>query len=310
MKDEGLSLIPSAILRTSRKRSRCCTSLLVYSVAAVALVRPVNSFLAVSKSPTSLTSLQAFRSLVTDRVEPLVPKPSSNKQRREVVTATKRSKVETALDGVDAQMLELLSEQFLYPDSDSKAFDMVTKNTRPKGRPELVPGAMKFETMIRFQEQKGAVSGAHDRYSESMPDRRSENLSNDHTPMQARKDVKPRGSASFSASDALPEEGEGNHRRKVDIKNLPRREESSEKIPAPKKVLKGRAKANNLELQKYYRTELLNAQEEYSLGMRIQLMVKCEEVHEGLATELMRLPTIKEWAEACGYVLVTPYGSS
>jgi hypothetical protein len=66
------------------------------------------------------------------------------------------------------------------------------------------------------------------------------------------------------------------------------------------KVGRGRSKLNNLELQKYYQTELLSADEEYDLGIKIQLMTKCEQVHEGLALQFMRLPTLEEWAKACG----------
>jgi len=56
-------------------------------------------------------------------------------------------------------------------------------------------------------------------------------------------------------------------------------------------------------LQKYYRTELLSAHEEYELGMKVQFMMKSEEVHEGLHLKLIRLPSITEWAAACGFVL-------
>ena len=55
-----------------------------------------------------------------------------------------------------------------------------------------------------------------------------------------------------------------------------------------------------LNLQKYYRTELLTAQEEYSLGMKVNFLVKCEQVHEGLALHIGRIPLMQEWAEACG----------
>ena len=54
-------------------------------------------------------------------------------------------------------------------------------------------------------------------------------------------------------------------------------------------------------LQRYYKTELLTAEEEYMLGMRVRLMVKCEAVHEGLSLALERAPTLEEWAAACGY---------
>ena len=90
-------------------------------------------------------------------------------------------------------------------------------------------------------------------------------------------------------------------RRKRVVKNLPQRKSNNKnKVTKSHRQLKGRAKVNNLELQKYYRTELLTAQEEYELGVKVQLMVKCEQVHEGLALQYMRLPTFHEWAEACG----------
>jgi RNA polymerase sigma factor (sigma-70 family) len=52
---------------------------------------------------------------------------------------------------------------------------------------------------------------------------------------------------------------------------------------------------------RYYKTELLTAKEEYSLGMKVKFMIKCEAVHEGLSLELDRQPTIAEWAAACGF---------
>jgi hypothetical protein len=64
----------------------------------------------------------------------------------------------------------------------------------------------------------------------------------------------------------------------------------------------GGGEFNNLELRKYYATPLLTPQEEYDLGQKIQMMIACEQVHEGLSIDLSRLPTIQEWAKACGYV--------
>ena len=54
-------------------------------------------------------------------------------------------------------------------------------------------------------------------------------------------------------------------------------------------------------LQRYYKTELLTSEEEYVLGMRVKLMVQCEAVHEGLRLCLERVPSLEEWANACGY---------
>jgi hypothetical protein len=58
---------------------------------------------------------------------------------------------------------------------------------------------------------------------------------------------------------------------------------------------------DSLNLNRYYRTELLTASEEYSLGMKVKFVVKCEAVHEGLAIHIGQNPTIAEWAKACGF---------
>lgn len=292
--------------RQSRKRSRCSTSLLLFAAAATTLLHPVGAFVVGTKRPAiSSTALEGGRSAVSEIVKPLTPMSANNKKRRdEAVKAMKRTKVETALDGVDAQMLELLSEHFLYPDKRPPQTNTKVAS-KPRGRPDFVPGAMKFETMLRFQEQQGVMGMARD-LDPYVGDTRSKDPWTDEKigimPASNRKPTKVKGSSAAVAEDALPEAPSRTKRRKPVVKNLPQRKDASEEAPAPMQQSNGRTKANNLELQKYYRTELLSADEEYALGMKVQLMVKCEQVHEGLAAELMRLPTIEEWAAACGYV--------
>lgn len=63
----------------------------------------------------------------------------------------------------------------------------------------------------------------------------------------------------------------------------------------------GKVTNDSLNLNRYYKTELLKAKEEYSLGMKVKFMVKCQAVHEGLTLQLDRMPTIAEWAAACGF---------
>lgn len=63
----------------------------------------------------------------------------------------------------------------------------------------------------------------------------------------------------------------------------------------------GKVPNDSLNLNRYYKTELLKAKEEYSLGMKVKFMVKCQAVHEGLTLQLDRMPTIAEWAAACGF---------
>jgi len=104
-------------------------------------------------------------------------------------------------------------------------------------------------------------------------------------------------------------------RRRV-VKQLPksRRDEDGNLLPGatisrlsskskgqPDPVYSGRGSPDSLNLNRYYTTELLTAKEEYSLGMKVKFMVKCEAVHEGLTLELGRSPTIAEWAAACGF---------
>ncbi len=262
-------------------------------------MHPVNSFFVLPKASFG-TLLEVARSAVTETVLPLTPKTAtSSKRREEAVKAMKRTKVENALDGVDAQMLELLSDQFLYPDTQSP---LQYKPIKPRGRPDFVPGAMKLETMIKFQEQGGMMGVTRDLSTEASDDQSWDESPPDSISAPTRKASKVRGSSllSLGSQDDLPDILVENKPRKRVVKNLPQRKDQSEEASMPVQTLKGRAKANNLELQKYYRTQLLTADEEYSLGIQIQLMIKCEQVHEGLAIELMRLPSIEEWAHACG----------
>eukprot|EP00523_Entomoneis_sp_CCMP467_P004993 CAMPEP_0168762176 /NCGR_PEP_ID=MMETSP0724-20121128/23706_1 /TAXON_ID=265536 /ORGANISM="Amphiprora sp., Strain CCMP467" /LENGTH=663 /DNA_ID=CAMNT_0008811327 /DNA_START=27 /DNA_END=2016 /DNA_ORIENTATION=+ len=60
-------------------------------------------------------------------------------------------------------------------------------------------------------------------------------------------------------------------------------------------------KLSGQDIRRYYKTDLLTLEEEYTLGSQIQFMIACEDVHEGLSIRLQRLPTFGEWAAACGY---------
>lgn len=87
-------------------------------------------------------------------------------------------------------------------------------------------------------------------------------------------------------------------RRDDDGNLLP--QENSDSVTA-KSDSKGNTLSDAVNLNMYYRTELLSAKEEYSCGMKVKFMMKCEAVHEGLSNALVRIPTIAEWAAACGF---------
>jgi hypothetical protein len=162
---------------------------------------------------------------------------------------------------------------------------------------------MNYDTMLKFRErqeflhmidQRKLSSVASTFNGESVTGGTSDHddaISTTTTTASASKGVK--GARNNS------EEEEKKKRKRV-VKSLPEPRSEAEKAKDAKRAPKKRTKGSNLELHKYYRTELLSADEEYSLGMKVQFMMKCEQVHEGLSTHLMRLPTIKEWAEACG----------
>ncbi|KAL7515646.1 hypothetical protein ACHAXN_013301 [Cyclotella atomus] len=98
-----------------------------------------------------------------------------------------------------------------------------------------------------------------------------------------------------------------NSQRRRVVKQLPksrRDEDGNLEDQNTVQVIPGDSKgtlSDALNLNLYYRTELLTAREEYSLGMKVKFMVKCEAVHEGLSNALGRTPTIAEWAAACGF---------
>jgi hypothetical protein len=208
-------------------------------------------------------------------VQPVQPRRyTSHKQRQEAVKA------------MDAKMLELLSEQFLYPSPQhQQRQQQQQQRDRPRGRPESVPGAMGYEATLRFRQENEGLLLSPIQQQQQQPYASPPSMSPTiKEPKKKQNHV--RGSAK--------EEGVEKKRKKV-VKNLP-----EPRIRSDEEESKRRWNDKSVDLQKYYRTELLTAKEEYSLGMKIHFMMRCEEVHEGLAARLMRLPTMEEWAHACG----------
>ena len=190
--------------------------------------------------------------------------------------------MDTAIRGTDPEVLELIENAA----------------NRPKGRPAFVPGAMTFETAIRFREQQEALS----EYAKSEQEALSEKELEAVEPFkEALIKGQKKGPSVGEAADSLPTTSAAPKPRKKVEKSLPSPRKEGTSLQQSKKHM------NTMELQKYYRTDLLTADEEYSLGMQIQFMMKCEDVHEGLSNKLDRLPTMEEWANACGYTEDDPY---
>lgn len=255
-------------------------------------------------------------------------------KRRQAYKAMNRKKVEKALTGVDAQMLELFTgDQFLYAPHAANAA-AVARTTRPKGRPEYVPGAMNYETLVKFRERQEVIEYVTAESSSSLspasdPEiaavspylvasgESSSTTNNDFVAVKSTakstvlNGVKSKGATSSeSKADSLPIAGAPQKTRKRVVKNLPRPKVESTAETQGVKIdffTADRGSKNpTMQLQKYYSTDLLSVDEEYSLGMKIQFMVKCEQVHEGIAGKLGRLPTFEEWAKACGFTEPDP----
>lgn len=385
---------------------------------------------------TKAPSRASSTSISVEAVQPLRSESSTSVRRKEAILRDRQAAVagsltvDSALNGIDAQLLELLSEEFLYPSSPSSPNSATATNdnehhydynkkvpTRPYGRPEIVPGAMTWSTMKRYQQKRNlmnhVVDQAKDNFSLTHEATKSDEndanilqnnlqprlnvpsreVSQQVTSAKSKKNNKPVSSLSIEGSSSTNSNKnrsstrgssennvlatEGSRKKKqllnnmklpesttltttmtevgdtanTDIKRTRQKSKNKKKIlPKQRKVkvtkdnnynnldddifyendnlandpnafirsrarpgrrgkseTKGRGgrgggvETNNLELRKYYATDLLTPEQEYSIGQKIQLMISCEQVHEGLSIKEFRLPTIEEWAKACGY---------
>jgi RNA polymerase sigma factor (sigma-70 family) len=295
---------------------------------------------------TSTTLLYAATQReVEDVVQPY--KSSASQERREVaVRALRPGPVDSVLQGVDAQVLELLSEEFLYPSprgaTSSSPQIRDPNNTKPR-RADMVPGAMTRANMEKYKKKRNLMNHLVDKVtaqtsmaasaasqkSASEPIKEEvlkENLSmNLHILSGEVERRKRRSKGSYLESspgdNALPTAVE---ETQADVESSNNMESSSRKQRVKKNLPKSKSQdeirkslddagtgfpppgvntnnINNLELRKYYATALLTPDQEFELGRQVQLMILFEQVHEGLAIQEMRLPTIEEWAAACGF---------
>merc|ERR1712194_609034 len=134
-----------------------------------------------SRTTTIKSSSSSSSIAVVEAVQPLRPESSMSQKRRDTVLreskenngATGMRSVDSALEGIDAQVLELLSEEFLYPSSSSNSNNNnkysdpnKLSNERPYGRPELVPGAMTWSSMKRYQQKREIMNHLVDKAKE------------------------------------------------------------------------------------------------------------------------------------------------
>jgi len=308
-----------------------------------------------TRSPSTYpTSSSSAGGIVVEAMQPMRPESSTSQKRRDAVlreaqAATATRTVDTALEGIDAQVLELLSEEFLYPSAaDSQKPSKKTKektNLRPYGRPECVPGAMTWSSMKKYQQKRDILNHVVDENEKNAASLIKRELEPklhvlSKEVLRRQESSRTRGAqktSSKNTEDGLPEavvssakaisstKKKITRRKRVVKTNLPNQRKPKLKTSSEsdeyfenesKDFIKSQARPgrrrnpgaingglgeNNLDLRKYYATDLLTPEEEYDIGEKIQLMIQCEEVHEGLCIKEMRLPSIAEWASACGY---------
>jgi len=210
--------------------------------------------------------------------------------------------------------------------------------SRPNGRPVNVPGAMSRQTLVeRRAPSAAAQSSIKSTHHGSAPitngfsnldligqttettvekkrgrGRPRKNLGTNEislvVPLPTSNGRTVDGSLSRSSmiestnTIPAPSSGVDTHRKRR-VKNLPPSRARKERDVESETTGMMESSDDSSNLQKYYRTELLSAHEEYELGMKVQFMVKAQQVHEGLHLQLLEYPTITEWANACGFVL-------
>lgn len=281
------------------------------------------------------------RSLPTEEIiKPLAPLTSSSKEKRmSVERAWEKAKI-LAMNDDSFEESNTSATPYLdlftnaQDESKNGPKQISTRNrtaARPKGRPASVPGAMSRNTLLNMNEYE--ASKASDSYTlpptainmaPNIPTKRGRGRPRKNQNSFASMDEITSVAATSSSTDVQEElNNETTSANYNDVKNdtnsdnLQRNSRVKLNLPKARKMTdsekegettgmmqtigKGRKADDPPNLQRYFHTQLLTQDEEYTLGMKIQFLMKCEQVHEGLYETLGRLPTIVEWANACGF---------
>jgi len=150
-------------------------------------------------------------------------------------------------------------------------------NRRPRGRPESVAGAMNMSTLRKLQSSSSTFKRPRGRPRKQVVE---EGLTTGMISSPLSNGIISQTQSSASDSSTTTTSTNSN--------TLPKGTSTTLFTDPPA-------------LQRYYRTELLTPMEEYSLGRKVQFMVQCEFVYEGLKLKSGTEPSIFEWAQACGF---------
>uniref|UniRef100_A0A7S4R5B9 RNA polymerase sigma-70 domain-containing protein n=3 Tax=Ditylum brightwellii TaxID=49249 RepID=A0A7S4R5B9_9STRA len=327
---------------------------------------------------TSSSSSSSSSSKAQPQIEQMTPLTASSESRRRSATQALQRAV-VASDPTNPQaLIQLLSQT---TDNVTGAEDDTangTTPTRPKGRPNSVPGAMSLSTTRRINNAKEYNNDASSNiFAYATPTALSETSTQTTTTPPKRKRGRPRKYPkeetndiadtvtitevsplkSSSSSSLKPPSPATSKTRKAKMNltsssvtqkktrkriikksspSAPSTQQSDSNLgittttnqmpnptmvtssSSPQSMIQQQQQSQNqqqqkkdpLSLQRYYKTDLLSKEDEYGLGMKIQFMVLCESVYEGLSLELDRDPTLVEWSHACGFTTPDPEISS
>lgn len=319
---------PSSPSDRSRQPKRSMTTLLAIVLAMkVSLSIPGTSAFAprAQQSRLSIASLQARKSAV----EAVKPRSHiSQEARKKAVQAMENTKESSTLD---EHLLDMLSGEYLYPKSTRPrgrpamvpaAMSMETMKKYREQKDSLQQSAERAKSdAIRVETIPPVRKEAKRRRHQASLVKEVKPVVQSTTQKKKRRGRPKKQKAATAEAQQLPPRKRATRgvRGSNGDESSPNALAPTASLPTRKRVKKDLPERRYKEgttngimeqqtrnsspisnLQKYYRTELLTAKEEYTLGMKVNFLVKCEQVHEGLAIDLERTPTIEEWARACG----------
>lgn len=302
------------------------------------------------ESRTHFTILNARSTSITETIQPVQPLKASTKEKRlSVQKAWERAQVLVLEDNDQEDSVSATPYLDLFTDTGIASVKTIPNDkthNRPKGRPTSVAGAMSRTTLLNMNEiesrtfQYSDSRGKKKSISPNIPapkkrgrgrPRKSKgpnDASIDEITSIAATTAMDAGAQNSDGAENLNNDGDNSEidddeflglskKRKSRVKILPkarkwkesdREDQTTGMMQTRKKGRKGKEEPPNL--QRYYRTQLLTQEEEYTLGMKIQFLIKCEQVHEGLFQQQGHAPRIEEWAAACGFDDHDPIRSS
>lgn len=270
-------------------RKRCYTTL-VFSFIATAYALAPSNFRTRTFISSSLALKARSKTAVMEAQQVQPRKAVARKRKRKVDDTLKDRDLseDSNVSLIDESMLEMLLDKSVNPTERTPA----TKRQKPKLRSRTVPGAMSYKSLLNYSAEK------------------------EEEAMKMQQNVyKPLEAAAPSTSTTTPPKRPRGRPRKTLKRELEKKSTNTlpetwteaelvngiiSPVEPPTKQKHESSKVYS-DMKQYYKTVLLTAKEEYYLGTQVEFMAKCELVHEGLALRLKRLPTILEWANACGF---------